>query len=75
MHVYLRFSMSHRQDMSYVHYDLETHMETQKTQDSQGKPVQSNSNNNNNNSDDDCHTGITIPNLKLYNTDIIMKTT
>lgn len=59
-----RFSMSHRQGMSYFHYDLETHKETQTTQDSQGKPVQNNSNNNNNNNnddDDDYHTGITIP--------------
>lgn len=65
--------MSHRQGMSYFHYDLETHKETQKTQDSQGRPVQNNSNNNNNNNDDDYHTGITIPNLKFDNTDIIIK--
>lgn len=56
-----RFSMSHRQCMSYFHYNLETHKETQTTQDSQGKPVQINSSNNNNNDDNDYHTGIPIP--------------
>lgn len=62
--------------MSYFHNDLETHKKIQKTQDSQGKPIQYNSNNNNNNNDDDnYHTGITIPNLKLYDTDIIVKAT